>query len=143
MSVSGIVPHCPDASEGIAVARVLVVDDDETIQRLLRAHLKQTGHRVLIYGSAAEAIAALQENGPPDVAVLDVTLPDIPGFELAVKLRAASGRATLPIIFLSANVDQSHIDRGHELGAVYLTKPYIRTALCDAIDRAVDEEEGW
>ena len=125
------------------MARVLVVDDDETIQALLRAHLKQTGHSVLIYGSAAEAIAAMRENGPPDVAVLDVTLPDIQGFELAVKLRTASGREALPIIFLSANVDQSHIDRGRELGAVYLTKPYIRTALCNAIDKAITEPEGW
>ncbi len=125
------------------MARVLVVDDDETIQALLRAHLKQTGHRVLVYGSAGEAIAAMRENGPPDVAVLDVTLPDIQGFDLAAKLRTASGRETLPIIFLSANVDQSHIDRGHELGAVYLTKPYIRTALCDAIERAVTRDESW
>ncbi len=125
------------------MARVLVVDDDETIQALLRAHLKQTGHRVVISGSAGDAITAIQQHGPPDVAVLDVSLPDIEGFDLAEKLRAASGRETLPIIFLSAHVDQGHIDRGRELGAVYLTKPYIRAALCNAIDKAVTEPEDW
>ncbi len=119
------------------------MDDDETIQALLRAHLKQTGHRVVISGSAGDAITAIQQQGPPDVAVLDVSLPDIDGFDLAQKLRAASGRETLPIIFLSAHVDQGHIDRGRELGAVYLTKPYIRAALCNAIDKAVTEPEDW
>ena len=125
------------------MARVLVVDDDETIQLLLRGHLKQTGHRVLVAGSAGEAIAAVQEHGPPDVAVLDVTLPDIEGFDLAEKLRAASGRDALPIIFLSAHVDQAHIDRGRHLGAVYLTKPYIRPALCNAVEKAVTPTEDW
>ena len=130
-------------SEGIDMGRVLVVDDDETMQMLLRAHLKQTGHRVLITGSAEEAIAAIREQGLPDVAVLDVTLPDIDGFELADRLRTATGVEQLPIIFLSANVDQVHIDRGRELGAVYLTKPYIRAALCDAVDKALTEPDGW
>ncbi len=125
------------------MGRVLVVDDDETIQMLLRAHLKQTGHRVLITGSAEEAIAAVKEHGLPDVAVLDVTLPDVDGFELARKLRTASGLEQLPIIFLSANVDEMHIDRGRELGAVYLTKPYVRSALCNAVDNAIAEPEGW
>ena len=130
--------------KGLDVSRILVVDDDETIRRLLQAHLKQTGHRVIVMGSALEAIAAVHEHGAPDVAVLDVQLPDIDGFELAQKLRAESGAEALPIIFLSANVDDSHIDRGRDMGAVYLTKPYIRTALVNAIERAlIPPDDGW
>lgn len=125
------------------MGRVLVVDDDETIRILLQAHLKRTGHRVIVMGSAEEAIAAVREHGAPDVAVLDVKLPDIDGFELAERLRSAAGAEALPIIFLSANVDQTHIDRGRDMGAVYLTKPYIRTALTNAIDRVLIEPEGW
>ncbi len=125
------------------MGRVLVVDDDETLRVLLRAHLKQTGHRVLLAASAEEAISAVEEHGPPDVAVLDVTLPDSHGFELAQKLRAAAGAEQLPIIFLSANVDDMHIEQGRELGAVYLTKPYIRTALCNAVDKALAQADGW
>ncbi len=125
------------------MGRVLVVDDDETIRTLLEAHLRQIGHRVLLTGSAEEAIAAVDHHGAPDIAVLDVRLPDIHGFELAEELRAATGLEKLPIIFLSANVDQVHIDRGREIGAVYLTKPYIRAALRNAIDKALAEHEGW
>ncbi|MDQ3980564.1 MAG: response regulator [Actinomycetota bacterium] len=125
------------------MGRVLVVDDDETLRVLLRAHLKQTGHRVLLAASAEEAISTVEEHGPPDVAVLDVTLPDSHGFELAQELRAAAGVEQLPIIFLSANVDDMHIEQGRELGAVYLTKPYIRTALCNAVDKALAQADGW
>ena len=125
------------------MGRVLVVDDDETIRALLEAHLKQIGHRVLLTGSAEEALAAADHHGAPDIAVLDVRLPDVDGFELADKLRAATGLEKLPIIFLSANVDQMHIDRGRQIGAVYLTKPYIRTALRNAIDKALAEHQGW
>lgn len=125
------------------MSRVLVVDDEETIRTLLQAHLKQSGHRVLTASSAQGALTAVRQHGPPDVAVLDVSLPDVQGFDLAQQLRAESGCEQLPIIFLSANVDQLHIDRGREMGAVYLTKPYIRAALCNAIDKAVASPDGW
>ena len=125
------------------MSRILVVDDDETMRILVNAHLKKTGHRVLVMESAEAAITSVTEHGPPDLAVLDVTLPGMDGFELAQKLRMASGRGELPIIFLSGSVDQEHIDRGRDLGAVYLTKPYIRSALCNAIDQALPQLEGW
>lgn len=125
------------------MSRVLVVDDEEPIRMLLQAHLKQMGHRVLTASSAEEALITVREHGPPDVAVLDVRLPDIQGFELAEDLRAETGCEELAVIFLSAQVDQEDIDRGHELGAVYLTKPYIRTALCNAIEKAVDKPDAW
>ena len=125
------------------MSRVLVVDDEETIRTLLQAHLKQMGHRVISASSGDEALVAVRKHGAPDVAVLDVRLPDIEGFELAQKLRAETGCEHLPIIFLSAKVDQEHIDRGRELNAVYLTKPYVRSALANAIDKAVVQPDGW
>ena len=125
------------------MSRVLVVDDEETIRTLLQAHLKQMGHRVISASSGDEALVAVREHGAPEVAVLDVRLPDMEGFELAQKLRAENECERLPIIFLSAKVDQEHIDRGRELSAVYLTKPYVRSALANAIDKAVVQPDGW
>ena len=125
------------------MSRVLVVDDEEAVRILLQAHLRQTGHRVLMASSAQGALAAVREHGPPDVAVLDVGLPDVQGFDLAQQLRGEPGCEELPVIFLSAKVDQGHIDRGRQMGAVYLTKPYIRAALYSAIDKAVSSPDGW
>ena len=129
--------------EGSHVSRILVVDDEETIRTLLHAHLKQMGHRVLTASTAEEALATVRQHGAPDVAVLDVRLPDIQGFELAQKLSEETGCEQVPVIFLSGKVDQEHIDRGRELGAVCLTKPYIHTALANAIDKAVAKPDGW
>lgn len=98
---------------------------------------------MLLAASAAEAISTVEEHGSPDLAVLDVSLPDSDGFELAQKLRAATDADQLPIIFLSANVEDAHIEQGRQLGAVYLTKPYIRTALCNAVDKALAQPDGW
>ncbi|MGH9264499.1 MAG: response regulator [Acidimicrobiales bacterium] len=125
------------------MGRILVVDDDERIRMLLRAHLRQTGHRVLLAPSAEEAMAAVEEHGAPDVAVLDVALPDVDGFDLAEKLQATAAPKRIPVIFLSAHVDDSHIDRGRQMGAVYLTKPYIRAALVNAIEKALAELDDW
>ncbi len=98
---------------------------------------------MLLAASAAEAISAVEEHGSPDLAVLDVSLPDSDGFELAQKLRAATHGGRLRIIFLSANVDETHIEQGRQLDAVYLTKPYFRTALCNAVDKALAQPDGW
>jgi CheY-like chemotaxis protein len=125
------------------VSRVLVVDDEAAIRALIEAHLKQMGHRVLTASSAEEALDAVRQHGPPEVAVLDVVLPDLLGFDLANDLRTKPGCEQLPIIFLSAMVDDQDIDRGRRLGAVYLTKPYIRSALCNAIDKAITVSDGW
>ena len=126
------------------MGRILVVDDDDTIRLLLEAHLKQLGHGVVLTSSAAEALAVVADRGVPDVAVLDVNLPDIDGFALAERLRCAAQGQQLPVIFLSASVDEAHIDEGRRTGAVYLTKPYIRNALRHAIDKALAQTTtGW
>ena len=125
------------------MSRVLVVDDEATIRTLIGAHLKQMGHRVVTASSAEEALEAVRTHGPPEVAVLDVVLPDIVGFDLADDLRTQPGCEQLPIIFLSAKVDDQDIDRGRRLGAVYLTKPYIRSALCNAVEKAIAVSDGW
>lgn len=128
------------------MSRVLVVDDEESIRTLLQAHLKHMGHRVLAASSAEEALTLVGQHGAPDVAVLDVDLPHIQGFELAEKLRTQAGCEEVPVIFLSAKVDEENIGRGRELGAIYLTKPYIRAALANAIEKAVvvvPDGSGW
>lgn len=62
---------------------------------------------MVVSSSADEAIAAVGLKGAPDVAILDIRRPDMHGFDLARKLRGVPGAEALPLIFLSANVDQS------------------------------------
>jgi len=128
------------------MARVLVVDDDPDILNLVSFRLRQKGHKVISADSGQEALSIVEERGTPDVAVLDVTMPAPDGFELLRLLRAREGAAELPAIFLSARVLPEDIEAGRAMGATYLTKPFVATALINAVERAVTTpagQEGW
>ena len=124
--------------------RVLVVDDDADIRALVARRVRSEGHAVIDVGSGAEALTAVDERGAPDVAVLDVSMPGMDGLELLETLRQKEGLAHLPAIFLSARVQQSDVERGRSMGAVYLTKPFIASALLRAItDALTPADESW
>ena len=125
------------------VARVLVVDDDEDLRRLVERHLQKAGHRVAGAATAEQALALIDERGTPDLAVLDVAMPGLSGLELLDTLRDREATADLPAIFLSARVQQHDIEAGEARNALYLTKPFVASALLSAVDRllAGSEEE--
>ena len=116
------------------MAKVLVVDDDDGIRMLVQIQLRENGHKVAVAASPDEALQLVRERGAPDIAVLDVSMPGMDGFDLMKLLREIEGMENLPVIFLSARVDEAHVHRGRELGCTYLTKPYVASALNSAID---------
>ena len=123
--------------------RVLAVDDDDDLRELIGYRLRKAGHKVLTAASGDEALAIVDERGAPDVAVLDVTLPGMSGFELLPALREREGLGELPAVFLSARVQDHDIAEGRALGATYLTKPFVGRALDAAIARVVADTDGW
>lgn len=127
------------------MARVLVVDDDADLRRLVEVRLRKHGHAVRTASSAQEALELVDERGAPDVAVLDVSMPGMTGFELLPALRSRAGLESLPAIFLSARVQERDIAFGRSLDAIYLTKPFGATPLLNAIDRAhqPDPDTAW
>ena len=104
--------------------RVLIVDDDFDIQRLVSYNLSQAGFRV---STAATGLAALNavEKQPPDLIILDIMLPDLDGLEVCRTLRQRAASRRIPIIMLTARTQE--VDRvvGFELGADdYVMKPF-------------------
>ena len=100
---------------------VLVVEDEMKIRDLVRAYLEREGLAVVTTGSGAEAIA-MAASTRPDLVVLDLRLPDVPGEEVAREIRATS---SVPIVMLTAKAAEEDRIRGLELGADdYLTKPF-------------------
>jgi CheY-like chemotaxis protein len=87
---------------------------------------------VVAAGEGASALAAVQERGRPDLAILDVAMPGMSGLELLVALRERTDLQELPAIFLSARILPSDIAAGRALGASYLTKPFVAPALMAA-----------
>jgi CheY-like chemotaxis protein len=129
------------------MARVLVVDDDPDVLNLVSFRLRKADHKVIAVAGGQEALDVVAERGAPDVAVLDVMMPGIDGLTLLQRLRGIDGLERLPAIFLSARVQPEDIEAGRALGATYLTKPFVATALLRAIDAALKESradvEGW
>lgn len=117
------------------MARVLVVEDNVQIRELIGLYVKQAGHAVAMAADGAEALAQVDQRGVPDIAVMDVVMPGMSGLELLVELRQRPGLAELPAIFLSSRVRPEDIALGTDLGASYLTKPFIGSALIATIDK--------
>ncbi len=102
-------------------ATVLVVEDERKLRDFIRSYLENAGFTVLSTGSGAEAIT-MAAAAAPDLVVLDLGLPDVPGETVARELRAT---AATPILMLTAKSSEDDRIRGLELGADdYVTKPF-------------------
>ncbi len=104
--------------------RILVVDDDRQIVRLVQSYLQQSGFTVLTAYDGEEALHAIRRE-KPDLVVLDLMLPKRDGLEITRVVRNDEALAALPILMLTARVEDVDKLIGLELGADdYLTKPF-------------------
>src|SRR4030095_8687980 len=102
----------------------LVVDDTMENLRLLSDLLGEQGYDVRAVTSGRQALQAVA-NDPPDVVLLDVTMPDMDGYEVCRGLRALDASKDVPVIFLTALTDTADKVRAFDAGAVdYVTKPF-------------------
>jgi two-component system alkaline phosphatase synthesis response regulator PhoP len=104
--------------------RILVVDDDREVVRLIRAYLEQAGFEVLAAHDGDTAVHVIRRERP-DLLLLDLMLPGKDGWAITRLVRADPALAHTPIIMLTARVDDTDKIVGLELGADdYVTKPY-------------------
>jgi two-component system alkaline phosphatase synthesis response regulator PhoP len=104
--------------------RILVVDDDKQIARLVASYLEQAGYQVLSAYDGAAALRLIRAERP-DLVVLDLMLPDQDGWAITRSVRADPAHAGLPIIMLTARVEDTDRIVGLELGADdYVAKPF-------------------
>jgi two-component system KDP operon response regulator KdpE len=100
---------------------VLAVDDEAGILRLIKLELSTQGFRVITASGGEEALRVAEEQRP-DIALLDIVMPEMTGLELMRRLRE---RSNIPVILLTAKGSESDKVRGLELGADdYLAKPF-------------------
>lgn len=103
---------------------ILLVDDDPDIIKLLTGYLEKEGFSVLSAGDGLKALEVLQRVSP-DLAVLDQMLPGVDGLEILRRIRRNPAGEGLPVLFLTARVDDTDKIVGLELGADdYVTKPF-------------------
>jgi DNA-binding response OmpR family regulator len=113
--------------------RVLVVDDDPQVVRLLRVNLELEGYDVVSASDGNEALEAVAAEDP-DLVVCDVMMPGMDGIEVVRRLRADNQK--VPVVMLSAKAMRSDMKVGLDAGAdEYVTKPFDPAELIEVVDR--------
>jgi two-component system sensor histidine kinase ChiS len=108
----------------------LIVDDEAVNLQVLRNHLTLAGYDITEAADPDEALRRLESGGKPDLAVLDVMLPGMSGFELCACIRERYSAAELPVIFLTAKPLNADLIEGFDAGANdYVTKPVVKREL--------------
>jgi DNA-binding response OmpR family regulator len=116
-------------------ARILIVDDDVDICKMLQFYFTNLGYEVQVTYTGAGAIRSVGDVRP-DLIVLDIQLPDSNGYTIARTLRADRYTASIPIIFLSAHSGKEERVAGLELGADdFIAKPFDAQELRLRIER--------
>jgi DNA-binding response OmpR family regulator len=105
-------------------ATILIADDEQDLRELVAYRLSRAGYGIVEARDGQEALE-LALNEPPDMAVLDVMMPRMDGLELTRRLRKDPVTRRVPIILLTASVQEADIRRGLDAGAdYYLAKPF-------------------
>jgi DNA-binding response OmpR family regulator len=122
----------------LAGRRVLVVDDEPYIQKILSFKLRLTGLDPVEASSGEEALRLVREAGP-DLVLLDVSLtPGLTGFDVCRILKENPATSGIPIIMLTARTLPAERDLGIRLGAAsYVTKPFSTKVLVQEIEKAL------
>jgi len=113
--------------------RILIVDDDPLLCKLLRMALGRAGYETA-EAYAGDAALNYLKNNPVDLILLDVMMADVNGFDVLRRIKADAKLSEIPVIFLTARVDAISQRTGMDIGAVeYLTKPITPEALLERI----------
>ena len=104
--------------------RILAVDDEESIARIIQTNLRRAGYEVDIVHNGADALTRLL-GAPYDLLISDVNMPHMDGLELLEHLRQDPELADLPVILLTAQSSGEAVSQGYAQGTdLYLTKPF-------------------
>src|SRR5213596_3840529 len=116
-------------------ARILVVDDDDSVVHLMQEYFVRAGYRVDFAQHGGDALTLIQHD-PPDVVLLDITMPGMNGVEVLERILAL--HAALPVIIVTARSDRALAAPTRALGAFeYVTKPFEFAYLAQVVNRAL------
>jgi response regulator NasT len=116
------------------MAKILIADDDRLVLFTLAEGLREAGFEVVEASDGLQALALCQ-SASPDLALLDIRMPNLDGLELARRLR---DETSVPFLFFSAYSDEAYVQKAVEIGALgYLTKPLNLTTIVPMIRTAL------
>jgi CheY-like chemotaxis protein len=119
--------------------KVLIVDDEEVIRRVVRTHLLKRGYEVTEARDGEEALRHLEKEAY-DLLICDVMMPRKDGWEVLREVKSDARTRSLPVLLLTGRNQDPDMAKGRELGAThYMTKPFTKSQLLDAIELVFGE----
>jgi len=123
---------------GVNKRKILVVDDDTTMVKLINVNLKLNNYAVIEAVSGEQALDIVSKE-PLDLVVLDIMMPGVDGWEVLSRIRLDPDTQELPVILVTAKTQDSDVIRGWELGAdEYVIKPFNPLLLVEVIKMVLD-----
>lgn len=120
-------------------AKVLVVDDEPNILRMVAQYLTTENFTVEMASSGMEALGKV-DTFDPELILLDVMMPGMDGFEVLDKIKGNPAHATTPVIMLAARDQSADVLKGYQSGATaYQVKPFDMDELLETIDKVLAE----
>lgn len=117
---------------------ILVADDDPDIRGILALRLERAGYETVQAASGDEALRLVRES-PPALCILDVMMPQVNGFEVLREIRHDPATKEVPVLMLTASVQDKDVARGFEVGADdYLGKPFSNAELMERVSRLLN-----
>jgi excisionase family DNA binding protein len=111
------------AAGGGGGAVILIVDDDERLREFVRVNLEMEGYTVREAASAAEGLAALEEE-PPDLILLDVMMPEMSGWDMLSRMQETHGVDAVPVIMFSGKVEEGTAAASERGAQAFIGKPF-------------------
>ena len=119
-------------------AKVLLVDDDPVILKLLQVNFEMEGYTVSCANDGVEGLEMARANHP-DIVLLDIMMPRMDGLQVTKELKSSDDTKDIPIILLSAKAQASDIQAGRDMGADdYLTKPFDPLELLERVNELLE-----
>lgn len=121
------------------MARILLIEDEPSIQRLIGYALGTRGHDVIVAPDGAQGLEQAEKQ-PPDLILLDMVMPEVGGMEVLSALRADSRLRKIPVLIVTASAQKEEAERAMEMGAAgYLVKPFHVLDLQERVEGLLSE----
>lgn len=121
--------------------RILIVEDDLSVQTTLRVRLEANGYEVLSAADGADALFLVRQH-KPDLIILDLILPTLDGYDVCHFLKSDHRYRHIRILMLTARVQRNDEERGWRIGAdAYITKPFDSAVVMQTV-RSLLQEKG-
>jgi len=120
--------------------KILAVDDERHILRLVQINLEKAGYEVITASNGREAVEKVRAEHP-DLVVMDVMMPEMTGFEALQALKEDPATSSIPVVMLTAKAQDADVFHGWQSGAdLYLTKPFNPLELLTFVKRILDAQ---